>query len=271
MSQEKCFEPSKKKLQKAKKEGKVGYAKELVVFIQLSICIYSIKYITLNWHVILDLYHKIFIYNEHFYVVINDYIWLYMVKTCAIVLVAFLGVIWIATVATECAQKGFICSWGKIKPSLSAISPQAGIKRMFHQQNGETFHLKNLLFEYVLLCILCFACGGLLCSFMYDYFVAAIHADIDDIYYISHIGALIAQSFLLKVLCISCIFGIIRFLKSKRDIHQELKMTIEEYRKELKEDEGDPHLANERKAIHREISLHGVLENAKKASVVITD
>lgn len=271
MSQDKCLEPSKKKLDKAKKEGKVAYSKELTSLIQISICILTIKYLFGKRHYLVDLYHKIFIYVEQNNAEIDFYIWLFVFRICLLSTVLIVFVVCIATFCAEYCQKGLILSFSKIKPAFENINPAAGLKRILQMQNGEGLDISKFFFEIVYLSLLCIGVGIIIASLIYSYFILTINADPVSLNSINMISAKIIEEFLLKTSLILCCLSIIKFLKSKYDIRNELRMTIEEYRKELKEEEGDPYTKGERKAIHREISINNILENVRKASLIITD
>jgi flagellar biosynthesis protein FlhB len=77
------------------------------------------------------------------------------------------------------------------------------------------------------------------------------------------------MSILRDIVVLSVLYGAIRYILSHHRIRKQLRMDFEELKKELKEDEGDPHTKGQRKAMHQEVLLHGMIDNVKKAKVVL--
>ena len=57
----------------------------------------------------------------------------------------------------------------------------------------------------------------------------------------------------------------------KRQYLKKLMMTKEEVKREYKESEGDPMIKSKRRQLHRELMTNNMLQNVRRASVVVTN
>jgi flagellar biosynthetic protein FlhB len=84
------------------------------------------------------------------------------------------------------------------------------------------------------------------------------------------IGALV-RTLLLRVGGAMLAVAVLDVLYQRWRWLRDLRMTKEEVKREHKESEGDPHLKGERERLRREIAAHGVLENVRKADVLVVN
>ena len=88
------------------------------------------------------------------------------------------------------------------------------------------------------------------------------------------LSALIAeevQRFLLLVLAISLVFGLVDYFWQRHQFAQRHRMTREEMKDEMKESEGDPHFKADRRRRAEEIATNQMLADVPKADVVIVN
>lgn len=76
-------------------------------------------------------------------------------------------------------------------------------------------------------------------------------------------------SIFLYVASICIISGAIDFILERNKRRKRLRMDLEELKQELKESEGNPEIISMRKQLHREILLHDLKQNVRKAKILV--
>lgn len=78
-----------------------------------------------------------------------------------------------------------------------------------------------------------------------------------------------------RVLSLGCgvwlILGLAELLLARRRREQRLRMSREEFEKETRESEGDPHLVGLRRQMHQELALHTAVEQVRHAKAVVVN
>lgn len=77
--------------------------------------------------------------------------------------------------------------------------------------------------------------------------------------------------FLMKVGILFLILGAADFFLQKKLFMKEMMMSKYEVKKEHKEDQGDPHMRHARKHMHQQLQAHGMVQNVRKADVVVVN
>lgn len=159
-------------------------------------------------------------------------------------------------------QVGPVFSTEQIKPQLARVNPVAGVKRLFS--------LRTFI-EFVKLAVKAGVLGVVI-------WITAWHAlpSLLQSHWLSIGGVLPLALQLLEILswcAIVCFIAIAAFdlWFQKWDFLRRNRMSIEEVRREHKETEGDPHIRNRRRQLHREASEIGMLAGVRKASVVVVN
>lgn len=76
---------------------------------------------------------------------------------------------------------------------------------------------------------------------------------------------------IVKVVVVYAFIALADWVWQHRYHRKQLMMSIDEVRRESKEDEGDPHLKRERRSLHRSMLESQALEQARSASVLVTN
>lgn len=76
---------------------------------------------------------------------------------------------------------------------------------------------------------------------------------------------------IVKVVVVYAFIALADWVWQHRYHRKQLMMSIDEVRRESKEDEGDPHLKRERRSLHRRMLESQALEQARSASVLVTN
>lgn len=167
-----------------------------------------------------------------------------------------------AGVLAGCLQVGPVFATEQIKPQLSRINPVEGCKRLFSLHS--VFELLKLAVKTAaLLSIIWISVRSALPELLRSHWLAD--------------GAVLQLAlYLLKMLCWSavvCFIAIAAFdlWFQNWDFRRRNRMSIEEVRREHKETDGDPHVRNRRRQLHREVGEASMLSNVRKASVVVVN
>ncbi len=266
MGGEKQFEASARKLEKAKKDGKVAKAKEISVFVHITICYLSLYFMSYFSNNVLQNYHKVMRGNEwgnskdliDFSAEWFQSIW--------IDLIILLAPIWILTLLSEYLQVGLSCSIKKIVPKLSNLNPLEGFKKVFGERDGLKcpvglfwYSLEQVIVWVLMISLIVYGVVSTVPKFLEEglgYYIVPLFID-------SIKGFL--GNFALFFMC----YAMVKYQLSKFRIRKELMMDMEELKKENREDEGDPQLKGQRKSLHQEAALHGNIENIRKAKVLV--
>lgn len=266
MAGEKQFEPSQKKLEKAKKDGKLAKAREISMTLQISGWYYMLYLLTNYSNKSSGTYHKVMRGNEWDNPEVILEICLEWFMSISIQVLIMLVPLWVLTFLSESFQVGLTFSIKKVGIKMSNINPLEGLKKIFGQRDGMKAPLGILYYSLELLIV-----WAVIISI-------TIYCSIDNMIKFLQINPELAlgpliinaiQDLVGKCTLFFIVYAIYKYQMSKLRLRKELMMDMQELRKELKEDEGDPHLKGQRKSLHQETALHGSIENVRRAKVLV--
>lgn len=148
----------------------------------------------------------------------------------------------------------------RMKPTLSKLSPVAGVKRVFGPSG-----LVNFAKGFGKLVIV----GTILCLTLWadrNKFVTSVGAD-SGVIMISAMGMLL-KLMIFTILSMAVIAGL-DLMWQRHSWRQKLRMTREEVRRELKESDGDPHIKARQRQLRDAQSRRRMTAAVKEATVVI--
>lgn len=266
MSEEKQFDPSQKKLDKAKKDGKVARSKEVTTFLQLSSC-YCMLYLTTNYsNKFFENYHKVLRgkeWDSPEFILKISIDWFAFISIRVLFLLLLL---WLVTFLSESFQVGLSFSMNRVGIKFSNINPLEGLKKIFGQRDNMKAP-KGLMFYSLEVLVV----GGIIISII-------LYCSMDSMFKFLHVGAETeigmemiesVRHLLGIVTLVFLVYAFYKYLMSKFRLKKELMMDIEELKREHKEDEGDPHVKGQRKSLYQEANLHGSIQNVRNAKVLI--
>ena len=172
------------------------------------------------------------------------------------------GIPALAVLLSVIAQNAFVVAPDKLIPKLSRISPISNAKNKFG---------RNGLFEFAKSSVKLAIYSVLLGLFLYSKLpeiLATVHLTP------ALIGVTLARltlSFLLIVLVISGAIGAVDFLWQKQEHLRKNRMSRKEVTDEVKQQEGDPHMKQERRQRAQEIAMNQMLADVPDADVVIVN
>lgn len=159
-------------------------------------------------------------------------------------------------------QVGPVFSTEQIKPQVSRINPIMGVKRLFSMRT---------LVELIKLMLKATVLGAVV-------WVTAWHAlpSLLQSHWLSVAGILPLATRMLEILGWCAIASFIAIAAfdlwfQKWEYLRQNRMSIDEVRREHKETEGDPHVRNRRRQLHREANEASMLSGVRKASVVVVN
>lgn len=253
-SEEKSLPPSERKLRKARKKGQIAKSGDVV---SAALILFLTLYLMLAWRSILEQFARMFdvagraamrggmessqgAINETVDAMSAIVVPLYCVSALAIVIGAITS------------NKGVIFSFHPIKPDLNRVHPVQGFKRIFSVRNFVEF-IKAAIKSLLLI-------GALGISAWYG---------LGAVMRIPYCGAECAGEALIAVAMPLIILALLLFLFAalidtnvqKWLFTRDMKMTHSEYKRELKEQYGDPQVRGERSRMRRE-AVTGVTGSA---------
>ncbi len=181
-------------------------------------------------------------------------------------LLAILGplllILFITAIVSNVMQVGFMLTGKPITPSLDKISPLSGFKRIFSARSA----MKTML-SLAKVIIIGLVAGRTIADQM-DKIVS-----LSSVNFIKIIAAGGELTFLLGIrLClVLLLLAIIDFAYQKYKHMQDLKMSKEEVKEEMKRMEGDPYMKQRRRHVARQLASQRMAQAVPNADVVVTN
>jgi flagellar biosynthetic protein FlhB len=172
-----------------------------------------------------------------------------------------IGVVIIALLA-NIVQVGFHLSTKRLQPNLAALNPIKGWGRIFGSRNPTQFAI-NVVKVVLLTAVAYSAVHNRLGQIMAVQQLAFIQ--------IFGLGAQIVYSIALRVGVAMLILALLDFAYQKWRIEQELKMTKQEIKEEMRRMEGDPKIKQRRRQVALQMLKQRLKKDVPTADVVVTN
>ncbi len=263
MSGEKTEQPTHKKLEDARKKGQVAKSKDFTqTALVLSLFGYLLAAAQSMAHDLAQmLVLPMRLIDQPFPIALEVLVTDILHKAVMAVL-PFIGIVVAVGIFAEMLQVGVLLSFEALMPSAKKLNVAANAKNMFSKKTFVEF-LKNCLKIVILGAILYVALRREMAHLL-------------ELPRAGVIGVGVAITALLKVLIINVamvylVIALADFIYQRLAYKKELMMSKDEVKREYKEAEGDPHVKGARKHLHQELMTSGMVENTRKASVVVTN
>lgn len=260
---DKTEKPTPKKLRDARKKGQVAYSKDftqtiliLAIFgyfigngpsmLQSLATIVTIpgQVVDLPFHMALDL-------------VVNE------IKRYALgIILPVLILILVIGIFADAMQVGVNFAFEAIKPSGKKLNIANNAKNIFSKKNLVEF-LKSIVKVTFLSFLIFLVLRGAL-----DGLMRVPPGGVSGV--LDVLGKLVVQIMAYTAVAY-VIIAAFDFAYNRFHFIKQLMMTKEEVKREYKEMEGDPHIKGARKQLHQELMMNSMIEQTRKASVVITN
>ena len=177
-------------------------------------------------------------------------------------LLPFMGVLLVITVAGNAAQSGLLLTWKKLAIKPDRLNPVAGFQHLF---SGDSVgRLVIGLFKI-----------GIVSLIAYQTIRGRISTVLStgDL----HVGGIFSMStgllfeLAIRLALALLILGIIDYLLQRWKLERQLRMSKQEVRDELKKMEGDPLIKQRRRQLQARLALQRINAEVPKADVVVTN
>jgi len=177
-------------------------------------------------------------------------------------LLPLLGVILLAAVLSNLGQFGFIFLPAKLAPDLSRLDPLQGLQRMFSLAS-----LARLGFGLFKLAVVA-AVAAVVVYQEREAILALAGASLPDLsFYLAEMLLWTTIKIGVALLVLALLDYGFQWWKHEQD----LRMTPQEVREELRQLEGDPQIAARRRAVQRQLAMNRLSDAVPKADVVVTN
>ena len=185
-----------------------------------------------------------------------------LLKTFGVSMLPILAVMTVAGALSTVLQIGLLFVPEKVQPDLSRLSPLAGLKRIFSLQG-----VVKLSFGMIKILIICAVASSVIQGRWNEILYASELA-------LPDLGRLLIEVIFQTALWVGATLFALALLDygfQKWKHEQDLKMTHQEMREEMKNMQGDPQIISRRRQIQRQMALNRIGDKVPKADVVVTN
>lgn len=260
---DKTEQPTAKKLREARRKGQVAYSKD---FTQTILILAVFGYFIGNGVSMMESMGDLILlpgrvvdlpFTMAFDVVVRE-----MAGIVAGLLVPVLILVMVAGIFADMMQVGVNFAFEAIKPSAKKLNVASNAKNMVSKKNLVEF-LKSLVKVTFLSVLVYLVVRGSLNDLMRvpPNGVPGVLKALGSL-----VGEIMAYTAVAYIIVAAFDFAFQRFNHTKQ-----LMMSKDEVKREYKESEGDPHIKGKRKQFHQELMAGGMVQQSRKASVVVTN
>lgn len=159
-------------------------------------------------------------------------------------------------------QVGAVFSTEVLTPKLEKLNPIEGFKNMFKMV---TFI--ELLKNIAKLTLVVYLAYKTINNYMQEILLSPQVSVVESVTMTGDI----VYSFFVKVAILFLIIALIDMGVQRWNFMKNMRMSKDEVKREYKQDEGDPHIKQERRRLHREMVFGDVKKNVKKADAVVSN
>ncbi len=261
---DKTEEPTAKKRADAAKKGQVGRSQELNTAFVLLVGFFALKIL---WN---DIYGHIAQYTTYILTNVNqsfdeEYITqlfigliIILVQTAFPIMIAIM----IIGLLVSFFQVGLIFSTEKLEPKLENLNPINGVGRIFS---------KRSLVEMVKSILKILVIGGFLYIVLKDEILTIPHFIYYDLETSLEVASGIIFTMAFKIVGVILVIAILDYGYQKWQTTQDLKMTKQEVKDEMKQTEGDPQIKGKIRQKQRQMAMARMMQEVPKADVIVTN
>jgi flagellar biosynthetic protein FlhB len=187
---------------------------------------------------------------------------LFILQRFFIILAPFLAIMVVVAVLVNILQVGFLMSSEALSPKWERIDPIAGLKRMFSKRS-----LMELLKSLLKIGVVGYVCYRTLRQAVPD-LATLTDRSIGDIFaFLGDVGFKIG----INAGIVLIVIAIIDYAFQRYEYEQSIKMTMQEFKQEMREMEGDPMVRARIRSVQREMARRRMMEAVPQAEVVVTN
>ena len=171
-----------------------------------------------------------------------------------------LGIAALAGVLGSFVQVGGLMAWKRVAPQLNRINPAEGFKRIFSTES--LVNLLKLLVKTLLLGLVVYVV------------LRSVLGDVLKLGHMAPVGILAASGRILVTIfawaaVVYAVMAAVDHVHMNHEFIKRHKMSIDDVRREHKDDEGDPVTRGRRRGAHFELVFFGLADRVTRASAVI--
>ena len=184
------------------------------------------------------------------------------VKQGALVLAPFLGAMFLIAYLAQFIQVGWVLTLNPLKPKLSKLNPVAGVKRIVGRRN-----LVKTAINLVKMTIL----GAVAYAVVKRSLPAIATIPLLDVLPGMALLGKVVMDVCVWLLAVMLVISLSDYAFQKWQHMQDLKMTKQQIKEELRSMEGDPETKGRRLRLARQIALQRISQTVPRADVVVTN
>ncbi len=260
--------PSQRKLQRVRKEGDVAKSKEFSGCSTLLAMLLAIPYFVVETSIFCRLVEESFSLPGDFH---TNHVLVYAELAFGVLCRTLFPVLVFALLAgtsLQIVQAGYEFSLEPLAFRLSRLNLARGISRIFgagENVGGIPLVLSNILKSVLGIGI----CLGLLLLMLMGQVSGVMHQNFLQPSEVFSAGYLMLLQIGIALCAVYAALGCVDLLIQRRRRLKRLSMDVEEFRREMRESEGDPETRAMRKHLYQEFLLQGSLEGVRRAKVVV--
>lgn len=268
---EKTEEPTAKKKEDTRKEGKVAKSKELSGGVELIALFVILKFwVGMMGERFIGLFETVYKkfpeFTVHYDGFISKFEYHILFKDILLqilfLLLPFFAIGVLISIVVNMAQFKFKVSAKPLQPKFSKLNPVNGFKRLFSAE--KLMELLKSILKVVLISVIVYTTIKDDWVYLYKFY------DMPLMQSVSLIGDIVINLGL-KVSLFFLVIAFADFGYQKYKFNKEIKMTKQEVKDEYKQSEGDPQIKGKIRQKMREVSQRRMMQDLTKADVVITN
>jgi flagellar biosynthetic protein FlhB len=173
-----------------------------------------------------------------------------------------IGAMFVA-VLVNLAQVGLFFSFKRVQPQLSALNPLKGLSKIFSGRDGLVHMLMNFA-KMVLIAMVAY-------SAIHGRLPLILSAQQLTFLQIFGLGTTIVYSIGLRIGMVLLVLAIIDYFYNRWRTEQQLKMSKQDIKEEMRRMEGDPQIKSRRRQIAMQRVMQGIRKNVPTADVIVTN
>jgi flagellar biosynthesis protein FlhB len=166
------------------------------------------------------------------------------------------------SLALAAAQAGFNITFEKLKPSLAKLNPGQQLKRWLSPAGAFD------LLKSVAKLAVAFLIGWAVMKSAFEGLLVLHRADLVGFYAVL---TQVARTFVLYAGLAFALLAALDYLVQHRKWKKGLMMSKDEVKREYKEQEGDPIIKSQRKAMHQELANQAIIQETRQADAVVVN
>lgn len=259
---EKTEQPTARRREEAREEGQIARSADLTAAVGLLAGLLLLK--TFGGRMVGGLLDLIRALGNSPAVTSADLLpWIKKVSLAAAeIMLPFLALLLVITVAGTAAQSGLLLTWKRLTPKPDRVSPVTGVKRLFSADVLSRLGLGLLKMT----CVAGIAYLTIVGRLGTVLSAGGLHAG-----GVFGLGAEVVFDLALRLAAVLLVLGIVDYLIQRWRLERQLRMTKQEVRDELKRMEGDPLIKQRRRQIQRRLAMQRIQAEVPRADVVVTN